>query len=159
MLDDADLDLVASELALGRLMMNGQACSASKRVLVDPSLHDDLVERLQVVAAAQVVGPVFTVIPMGGDAEALRVANLSSFGLMASVFSRDLERALALAGRLQAGGVVINGSDNYRPPAIPFGGVKMSGVGREGVGHTLRELTREKTIVLRRMWRESEDSS
>ncbi|MGD9571479.1 MAG: aldehyde dehydrogenase [Thermoleophilia bacterium] len=221
-LDDADLELVTSELAFGRLMMNGQACSASKRVLVDPSLHDDLVERLAAVAAAQVVGPatdpgttvgplitteaalrvhsqmraavaqgasvahggtppdgpfvaptvlagvpaeagvaaddeifgpVFTVIPVGGDAEALRVANASSFGLMASVFSGDLERALALAERLHAGGVVINGTDNYRPPVIPFGGVKMSGTGREGIGYTLQELTREKVIVLRRIRR------
>jgi acyl-CoA reductase-like NAD-dependent aldehyde dehydrogenase len=219
-LDDADLDLVTEELAFGRLMMNGQACSASKRVLVDPSLHDDLVERLAAVARAQVVGParnpattigplitpvaaervhaqvlraqaqggevvagggapdgpfheptvladvpaeaavarddevfgpVFTVIPVGGDEERLRVANASSFGLMASVFSADLERALALAERLRAGGVVINGTDNYRPPVIPFGGVGMSGSGREGVGYTLDELTREKTIVLRRV--------
>lgn len=221
-LDDADLDLVASELAFGRLMMNGQACSASKRILVDPSLHDDLVERLVGVAGAQVVGPavdplttigplisaaaarrvhsqigaavaqgatvaaggsapegalmaptvladvpcdaavaaddeifgpVFTVIPVGGDGAALAVANASSFGLMASVFSADLERAMALAERLQAGGVVINGTDNYRPPIIPFGGVKLSGVGREGVGYTIHELTREKTIVLRRFRR------
>ncbi len=221
-LDDADLDLVASELAFGRLMMNGQACSASKRILVDPSLHDDLVERLIAVCGAQVVGsatdpattigplitaaaaervhsqvaaavgegasvatggvapqgavmvptvlaevprdaavasddeifgPVFTVIPVGGDREALAVANASSFGLMASVFTADLERAMALAERLHVGGVVINGTDNYRPPIIPFGGVKLSGVGREGIGYTLHELTREKTIVLRRFRR------
>ncbi len=221
-LDDADLDLVASELAFGRLMMNGQACSASKRILVDPSLHDDLVERLVAVVEAQVLGPapdpettigplitlaaaqrvrsqigaavaqgammaagggapegpfvapcvladvprqagvagdeeifgpVFAVIPVGGDAQALAVANASRFGLMASVFSRDLERAMALAERLQAGGVVINGTDNYRPPIIPFGGVKASGTGREGIGYTQRDLTREKTIVLRRFRR------
>jgi len=221
-LDDADLDLVADELAFGRLMMNGQACSASKRVLVDPSMHDELVERLVAVARAQVVGPardpsttigplitsaaadrvhaqvrraasegarlvagggepdgpfldtavlaevptdaaiarddevfgpVFAVIPVGGDSEQVAVANASSFGLMASVFSADLERALALAERLRAGGVVINGTDNYRPPVIPFGGVGMSGTGREGIGYTLEELTREKTIVLRRVRR------
>ena len=46
--------------------------------------------------------------------------------------------------------MVINGSDNYRPPVIPFGGVKLSGIGREGLGYTIEELSREKTIVLRR---------
>jgi acyl-CoA reductase-like NAD-dependent aldehyde dehydrogenase len=221
-LDDADLELVTSELAVGRLMMNGQACSASKRILVDPSLHDDLVERLVGIAETQVVGPaadplttigplitaeaaqrvhsqigaavaqgatvaaggaapegallaptvlaevprdaavaaddeisgpVFTVIPVGGDAAALAVANASSFGLMASVFSADIERAMALAERLRAGGVVINGTDDYRPPVVPVGGLKLSGTGRRGVGYTLRELTREKTIVLRRFRR------
>jgi acyl-CoA reductase-like NAD-dependent aldehyde dehydrogenase len=218
-LTDADLDLVVGELAYGRLLMNGQACSASKRILVHHSLHDELAERLAdvvrsqrvgsalepqttigplitVAAAARVelqvagavaqgasmvagdgraeaayfppcvladvpvdadvavddeiFGPVFTVIPVADHDEALEVANSSSFGLMASVFSADLRLAVALAERLQAGGVVINGTDNYRPPVIPFGGTKMSGTGREGAGYTLAELTREKTIVLRR---------
>ena len=45
---------------------------------------------------------------------------------------------------------MINGSDNYRPPVIPFGGVKLSGIGREGLGYTLEELSREKTIIFRR---------
>jgi acyl-CoA reductase-like NAD-dependent aldehyde dehydrogenase len=60
---------------------------------------------------------------------------------------------MALAERLRAGGVVINGTDDYRPPVVPVGGLKLSGTGRRGVGYTLRELTREKTIVLRRFRR------
>jgi acyl-CoA reductase-like NAD-dependent aldehyde dehydrogenase len=98
----------------------------------------------------EIFGPVFALIPVSGAEEALGVANHSSFGLMASVFSRDLQLAVALAERVEAGGVVVNGTDNYRPPVIPFGGTKLSGSGREGVGYTLDELTREKTIVLRR---------
>lgn len=221
-LADADLDLAAAELAYGRLLMNGQACSASKRILVHRSVHDELAERLIAAVRAQSVGdplerattigplihepaarrvagqvrsavgqgaelaagstdadgrffapallasvpptadvagdeeifgPVFALIPVDGPDEALRVANQSSYGLMASVFSADLQLAMALAERLQAGGVVINGTDNYRPPVIPFGGVKLSGLGREGAGYTLQELTREKTIVLRRFRR------
>ncbi len=84
------------------------------------------------------------------------MANASSFGLMSSVFSRDLQRALAMAERVESGGAVINGTDNYRPPVIPFGGVKMSGRGREGLGYTLEEMTREKTIIFRRL-RERKD--
>lgn len=221
-LADADLDLVAAEAVRGRLMMNGQACSATKRIIVDSSLHDELVERLVAAAAEQVVGParerettigplinagaaarvatqvgdavsqggrlatgaatadgayfapavlaglpagsgvagneevfgpVFSLIPSATPEQALEIANASDFGLMASVFSADLELAWALAERLEAGGVVINGSDNYRPPVIPFGGVKLSGVGREGLGYTIAELSREKTIVLRRFRR------
>jgi acyl-CoA reductase-like NAD-dependent aldehyde dehydrogenase len=117
----------------------------------EPTVLADVPAEAAVARDDEVFGPVFTVIPVGGDEERLRVANASSFGLMASVFSADLERALALAERLRAGGVVINGTDNYRPPVIPFGGVGMSGSGREGVGYTLDELTREKTIVLRRV--------
>jgi len=224
-LDDADLDLAAEQIVIGRLMMNGQACSASKRVIVHESLHDDLAERLAVAVDRQVVGPseepettigpvihaqaarrvseqiaravdqgatavrhpepngaqlapalligvpsgadvarddeifgpVFTLIPAHDAVEALEIANASSFGLMSSVFSTDLGRALAVAERIESGGVVINGTDNYRPPNIPFGGVKLSGTGREGLGYTLEELTREKTIVLRHIRRGPEE--
>ncbi|MDP4603638.1 MAG: aldehyde dehydrogenase family protein, partial [Solirubrobacteraceae bacterium] len=72
------------------------------------------------------------------------------------VFSADLKRAVAVAERLHSGGVVVNGTDNYRPPVIPFAGVGLSGTGREGIGYTIEELTREKTIVLRN-FREPEE--
>ncbi len=98
----------------------------------------------------EIFGPVFSLIPADSPERALEIANASDYGLMASVFSADLRLAWALAERLDAGGVVINGSDNYRPPVIPFGGVKLSGIGREGLGYTIEELSREKTIVLRR---------
>jgi len=225
-LADADLDLLVAEAVRGRLMMNGQACSATKRIIVAAALHDELAERLAAAAAEQVVGParerattvgplinadaaarvaaqvgtavsqgarlaagaegaegayfapavlaglppgsdiarneevfgpVFSLIPAATAEQALEIANASDYGLMASVFSADLELAWALAERLEAGGVVINGSDNYRPPVIPFGGVKMSGVGREGLGYTIDELSREKTIVLRRFRRRTAD--
>lgn len=218
-LDDADLDLVASEAVKGRILMNGQACSASKRVIVHRSLHDELAGRLAEAVGEQTVGPatdrastigplihaaaagkvaaqvtnavdqgaevaagtgraegpyfaptllagvpatadvarddeifgpVFNLIPVDSTAQAIEVANGSSFGLMASVFSRDPQRALHVAEQLESGGVVINGTDNYRPPVVPFGGIKLSGRGREGLGYTLEELTWEKTIVFRR---------
>ncbi len=218
-LDDADLDLVAAEVTRGRLMMNGQACSASKRLIVHRSLHDQLAAKLVAAVEAQrhgaatdpestvgplihagaakkvagqvanarsqgaeiaagtgeadgayfpptllagvpfdadiarddeIFGPVFNLIPVDSTEQAIEVANSSSFGLMASVFSEDPRRALHVGEELESGGVVINGSDNYRPPVIPFGGTKLSGRGREGLGYTLDELTREKTIVFRR---------
>ena len=91
-LDDADLDLVASELAFGRLMMNGQACSASKRILVDPSLVDDLVERLVAIAGAQVVGPATdaatTIGPLITPAAARRVHSQISAAVAQGAASR-----------------------------------------------------------------------
>ena len=217
-LEDADIDLVAAEMLRGRVLMNGQACSASKRVIVHRSLHDELVTRMieavesQRVGAAveaettigplihegaasrvagqvanarsqgaeiaagtgesdgayfaptllagvphtadiaiddEIFGPVFNLIPVDSEEQAIEVANSSSFGLMSSVFTTDYQRALIAAERLESGGVVINGTDNYRPPEFPFGGVKLSGRGREGIGYTLAELTREKPIVFR----------
>ena len=54
-----------------------------------------------------------------------------------------------MAGRLDFGGVVVNGTNNYRPPVVPFGGVDLAGAGREGLGWTLHDLTRTRFIALR----------
>ncbi len=56
---------------------------------------------------------------------------------------------MKMAARLESGGVVINGSGNYRPPELAFGGYKMSGLGREGVSATLEEMSQLKSIVLK----------
>lgn len=99
----------------------------------------------------EIFGPVFTVIPVASEEDAVEVANASAFGLNGAVFSRDIGRALSIADALRTGGVVINGTGNYRPPFVPFGGVGMSGSGREGIGYTLEELTRPRFWVLRRL--------
>ncbi|MEO3785450.1 aldehyde dehydrogenase family protein [Actinocorallia sp. B10E7] len=217
-LPDADLDLVVSETLRGRLLMNGQACAATKRVLAHRSIAGDLTERLHAAlaevrpedplkedarlgplidagAAARVAGqvrravseggrlvlgaseadgpwygpalladvptsaavacddeifgPVFTVIPVEDDTEAAAVANASALRLTAAVFSPDLPRAMAVAQRLDFGGVVLNGTNNYRPPVVPFGGVGMAGAGREGDGYTIEELTRTRFLAIR----------
>lgn len=115
-----------------------------------PACVSDIVQRAR---DDEIFGPVFAIIPVDSDDEAVAVANRSSMGLNGSVFSRDLARALALGERLEVGGVVINGTVNYRPPLVPFGGVKMSGNGREGLGYTIEELSRPKFTVLRRIRR------
>ena len=79
--------------------------------------------------------------------EALRLANDSPYGLQAGVFTRDISRAINFSLRLQAGGVVVNWSGAFRAANLPFGGVKMSGKGREGIHHTLEEMTELKSIV------------
>ncbi len=119
--------------------------------LVTPQLLANVPAAAQVARDDEIFGPVFVVIPVDSDHEALRVANQSSYGLNGSVFSQDIGRALAFADRLEVGGAVVNGSGNYRPPIVPFGGVKLSGQGREGLGFTLEEMSRPKFTVLRRI--------
>jgi acyl-CoA reductase-like NAD-dependent aldehyde dehydrogenase len=118
-------------------------------------LLDRIPSAAEIAIDDEIFGPVFALIPVGSDREALQVANRSSFGLSGCVFSRDVARALAVADRLETGGVVINGSGNYRPPVVPFGGVKLSGLGREGLGYTIEEMTQPKYTVLRRIQRDS----
>ncbi len=81
------------------------------------------------------------------EEQALRVANDSSYGLGASVWSRDEARARAMAERVEAGAVFINGRVRSDYP-LPFGGVKRSGFGRELGAHGLREFTNIKSIFV-----------
>jgi acyl-CoA reductase-like NAD-dependent aldehyde dehydrogenase len=97
----------------------------------------------------EIFGPVITMVPFDSDEEALAITNSSRLALTAAVFSNDLERALALAERFDVGGIVINGSNNYRPPVVPFGGVGLAGSGREGIGYTYEDLTRTRFIAIR----------
>jgi acyl-CoA reductase-like NAD-dependent aldehyde dehydrogenase len=117
-------------------------------------LLDQIPSSADIAMDDEIFGPVFALIPVASDHAALEVANRSSFGLSGCVFSRDTARALAVADRLESGGVIINGSGNYRPPIVPFGGVKLSGIGREGLGYTIDDLTQPKYTVLRRFRRE-----
>lgn len=95
---------------------------------VEPTIFAD-VDNSAVIAQEEIFGPVLAVIPYGDDAEAIRIANDSDFGLGGSVWSADSERALSVAHRVESGTVGING---YMPSlGSPFGGVKASGLGRE----------------------------
>lgn len=97
----------------------------------------------------EIFGAVFPIITFCKTEEAIRLANQCSYGLNGAVFCRDTLRAISIAAALQTGGVVINGGGNYRTAAMPFGGYKKSGIGREGSAVTLEEMTQVKTYVLK----------
>jgi len=98
------------------------------------------------IAQEEVFGPVLTVIPHDGDDDAVRIANNSIFGLSGGVFSRDEERAIAVARRIRSGTFSINGG-NYFGPDAPFGGYKQSGIGREMGVAGLEEFQERKTFA------------
>ena len=130
----------------GRRVLGSEA---ARNAWFDPTLLTDVPTEADVARDDEIFGPVATVIPVSSDEEAVRVVNSSTMGLTAAVFSADIPRAIALAERLEVGGIVINGTNNYRPPVVPFGGVGMAGSGREGLGYTFEELTRTRFIALR----------
>jgi acyl-CoA reductase-like NAD-dependent aldehyde dehydrogenase len=78
--------------------------------------------------------------------DAVRIANSTPYGLQASVYTRDLARGFALAKRIRAGGVHLNDPTNLRWDALPFGGVKESGLGREGLRYAMEEMTEVKLV-------------
>jgi aldehyde dehydrogenase (NAD+) len=98
------------------------------------------------VAREEVFGPVAVVIPFADDDEAIALANDSDYGLDGHVVSADAGAAFELATRLRTGGVSINGGAGWTNPAVPFGGYKRSGIGRENGEAGLDEYTQLKTI-------------
>ena len=96
----------------------------------------------------EVFGPAAALIRAKDEADAIKLANLSRFGLGAAVFSRDKERAELLArDQLEAGFVVVNGMVQS-DPRLPFGGIKASGYGRELSSEGLREFVNVKTVIV-----------
>ena len=93
-------------------------------------------------------GPVAGVIRVGDAEEALAIANDTAFGLVASVFSRDIARATAMLRRIETGIGHVNGSTVHDDPAMPFGGVKASGWGRFGGQAALHEFTETQWIAI-----------
>ena len=78
--------------------------------------------------------------------KALEKANSLPFGLHAAVFSNDVNTAFQAAAGLDCGGVMVNDSTDYRLDSMPFGGIKNSGLGREGIRFSLQEMTEPKVV-------------
>ncbi|HEY5790898.1 MAG TPA: aldehyde dehydrogenase family protein [Gammaproteobacteria bacterium] len=100
------------------------------------------------VYAEESFGPVVSVIPVADHHEALRIANDTAYGLSSAVITNDLQKALELALNLEAGMVHVNDSTCYDEPHVPFGGVKESGLGREGGRWSMEEMTETKWVTV-----------
>jgi acyl-CoA reductase-like NAD-dependent aldehyde dehydrogenase len=101
------------------------------------------------VMRREVFGPIIAVVKVDSLAEALPEANSIGGMLQAGVFTRDVDLALTLADRLDAGSVIVNASNAWRIDSMPFGGTGQAGSGREGVRAMVMEITTTKNIVLR----------
>jgi glyceraldehyde-3-phosphate dehydrogenase (NADP+) len=101
------------------------------------------------VSCEEVFGPVVTLAPYRAFDEALAAVNDSRYGLQAGVFTHDLRRAFEAVDRLDVGGVIINDYPTFRLDHMPYGGMKDSGLGREGVKYAMDAMTQIKTAVFR----------
>jgi aldehyde dehydrogenase (NAD+) len=96
----------------------------------------------------EVFGPVLTLTPYDTLDEAFALVNDSRFGLQAGVFTRELATAFRAHRELEVGGVIVGDAPSYRADQMPYGGVKDSGTGREGLAAAMRDLTEERVLVL-----------
>ncbi len=95
-------------------------------------------------------GPVAFLIRFSEWEEAVSIVNDSKFGIHAGVFTRDVFKVLDAWDRLDVGGVVVNDVPSYRVDNMPYGGVKDSGIGREGVKFAMEDMTEIRNLVIRR---------
>jgi glyceraldehyde-3-phosphate dehydrogenase [NAD(P)+] len=114
---------------------------------IEPVLLADVPHDARVLHEEQ-FGPVAAVARIADEEEALALANAGDLGLDAAVFTADHDRAMRLANAIEAGAVRINGAPSHGLGDIPFGGVKDSGIGREGIGYSIEAFSTTKSIVL-----------
>lgn len=115
-------------------------------------LHAALLEKVPRDAdlyRKEVFGPVACIEPFEEFDDALRLANDSDFGLQAGVFSGSLAHAMRAWDLLEVGGVIVGDVPGFRADNMPYGGVKQSGLGREGVRHAIEDMTEQRLLVIR----------
>lgn len=148
LIDDAAADfvqeLIDDAVQKGAIVVTG---NKRERNLIYPTLLDHVTENMD-VAWEEPFGPVVPIIRVKSDEEAIQIANKSEYGLQASVFTKDINRAFAIANKIDTGSVQINGRTERGPDHFPFIGVKKSGMGAQGIRKSLESMTREKVTVL-----------
>ena len=98
------------------------------------------------IAKEEIFGPVVILFSVKTLEDAIEQANNVNYGLQAGIFTQNIQQAFTAIGRLEVGGIFINDSSDYRIDGMPFGGVKGSGIGREGVKFTIQNMVEPKVV-------------
>jgi len=141
---------VAHTIAQGATCLYGG--KAYDTTYFEPTVLTGVTQDMDISVELEVFGPVFPIIAFDTFDEAIEIANNTPYGLHAGVITKDFSKAIRAASKIECGGVVINGSGNYRNVDQPFGGTKMTGLGsREGISCTLEDMTNVKSYVLKKI--------
>ena len=133
-----------ANLVCGGTIPDDPALAAGAYLL--PTVFDGVSNDMR-IAREEIFGPVVSIIPFDTEEEALRLANATPYGLSGSIWSRDIGKALRTAKGLQAGVISVNSNSSVHTEA-PFGGYKMSGIGRELGMHAIELYTETKNVFI-----------
>ena len=117
---------------------NGAQYAPTVLVDVDPSAK---------VVCDEVFGPVVSILPYTDFDEICKTISASPFGLQCGVFTKSVELAIRAVRTIRTGGVIVNGSSTWRTDQLAYGGVKDSGIGREGPRYAIRDMTEERLML------------
>jgi len=141
------LDRVRSEKS-GRIVLGGHRCGGALagKNFIEPTIIVDA-DPASEIGQVEVFGPVLVVMKFRDEDEAVALANSTQYGLAAFIQSNDIKRVHRLAERLKSGGVYVNGASQIHP-YTPFGGLGVSGFGKEGGRAGIDEFLRYKTVTI-----------
>lgn len=117
-----------------------------KDCFFEPTILDNVNGSMNLVAE-ETFGPIAPIIRIDGIDEAIKVANDTQYGLQAGVFTENIHSALRCANEIDAGSVLINKESTFRTDAMPFGGFKSSGIGKEGIKYAVEDMCKTKLIA------------
>jgi glyceraldehyde-3-phosphate dehydrogenase (NADP+) len=113
--------------------------------LVEPTVLEETPNEAK-LSCDEIFGPVVSLYQIENLKEGVKRSNSVNFGIQAAIFTQDVNNAFYAIQNLDAGGIIVNDSTDYRLDMMPFGGVKMSGLGREGIKFALQEMTEPKVV-------------
>ncbi|MBL9125510.1 MAG: aldehyde dehydrogenase family protein [Planctomycetaceae bacterium] len=126
-----------------RLVVGGERRGA----LVSPAVVADVAPAMK-ISCEELFGPAVAVTAAKSIDEAIHLANSTRYGLSAAVFTESLDAAIRFARRVESGNIHINWGPQWRADLMPYGGLKQSGLGKEGPKYAVQEMTELKTVVI-----------
>ncbi len=121
-------------------------------VFFDATLLENVEPHMK-ISCLEAFGPIATMQPFIDFKEAIRIVNDSVYGLQAGIFTRDIDRAFYAFNELEVGGVVVGDVPSIRVDSMPYGGVKDSGLGREGIRFAMEDMTELRVLVMNKVGR------
>jgi glyceraldehyde-3-phosphate dehydrogenase (NADP+) len=146
MITETEAKRVENWIAEARQAGASVLCGGGRdRALVEPTVLENVPENVK-VHCEEVFGPTVNLYRVNDLDKAIAEANSLPYGLLTAIFTSNVDVAFKAAYDLDCGGVIINDSTDYRLDSMPFGGVKYSGLGREGLRFSLQEMTEPKVV-------------